>query len=117
MEMDVDKKGTGPPLRGIVNDIAVFERRGPGFKSASSKSDLGPGSLNSETRGLCIVAALGKEHRLGRWKVFNANDNKNNGRSAVGGRNGAVVFEVPFSADLIITPTAGTNLNGISLHD
>ncbi len=32
--------------------------------------------------GLCVVVALGKEHRLGRWKK-------------VQGKNGAMVFEVP----------------------
>ena len=52
------------PTRGVVNDIDVFER-----------GDRGQG-------GLCIVAAIGTEHRLGRWKTVN-------------GKNGAVVFEVP----------------------
>lgn len=52
------------PVRGIVNDIALFER----------------GERGKD--GLCVVAATGTEHRLGRWKQ-------------VAGKNGAVVFEVP----------------------
>ncbi|KAF2815850.1 small nucleolar ribonucleoprotein complex subunit [Mytilinidion resinicola] len=52
-------------VRGIVNDLSVFER-----------GDRGKD-------GLCVVAAVGKEHRLARWTTF-----KN-------GRNGAVIFEVP----------------------
>ncbi|MCJ1313937.1 pre-rRNA processing protein [Agyrium rufum] len=51
-------------VRGIINDIKVFERGDKGKES------------------LCIVAAVGTEHRLGRWKV-------------VGGRNGAVMYEAP----------------------
>jgi ribosomal RNA-processing protein 9 len=51
-------------VRGIVNDISVFER----------------GERGKD--GVCIVAAVGKEHRMGRWKK-------------VSGKNGAVVFEVP----------------------
>ena len=51
------------PTRGVVNDIEAFERGDKGKE------------------GLCIVAALGKEHRLGRWKK-------------VDGKNGAIVFEV-----------------------
>jgi ribosomal RNA-processing protein 9 len=48
---------------GVVNDISVFER---GEKGKD---------------GLCIVAAVAKEHRLAKWKK-------------VKGRNGAVCFEV-----------------------
>lgn len=51
-------------LRGIVNDLSVFER-----------GDRGKD-------GLCVVAAMGTEHRLGRWKK-------------VCGSNRPVVFEVP----------------------
>lgn len=51
--------------RGIVNDIAVFER----------------GERGKD--GLCVVAVTGKEMRLGRWKYMKE------------GRCGAVVFEVP----------------------
>lgn len=52
-------------VNGIINDISVFER-----------GDRGKD-------GLCVVAALGKDHRLGKWKQVK------------GGRNGAVVFELP----------------------
>lgn len=89
-----------PLLNGIVNDIAVFERRVE--KSIiGNKHQNKSSTAQSQTRpGLCIVAALGKEHRLGRWKVFGATDRKNIGSSNTGGgRNGAVVFEVPFLAD------------------
>ncbi|KAK1770335.1 WD domain, G-beta repeat-containing protein [Phialemonium atrogriseum] len=55
----------GFAIRGIVNDISVAER-----------GDRGKD-------GLCVVVAVGREHRLGRWTVFK------------GGRNGAIVFEVP----------------------
>ncbi|KAA6415722.1 MAG: WD40 repeat protein [Lasallia pustulata] len=56
----------GMSVRGVVNDISVFER----------------GERGED--GLCVVVAVGTEHRLGRWKK-------------VKGRNGAVVFEVPRS--------------------
>lgn len=52
------------PVRGVINDISVFER-----------GDRGKD-------GACVVVAVGKEHRLGRWKK-------------VQGKNGAVVFEIP----------------------
>ncbi|KAI1503515.1 WD40-repeat-containing domain protein [Biscogniauxia marginata] len=60
--------GTSPApfqIKGVVNDIALFER-----------GDRGKD-------GLCVVVAVGKEHKLGRWLRVNK------------GRNGAVVFEVP----------------------
>lgn len=50
-------------VTGIINDISVFER-----------GDRGKD-------GLCLVAAVGREHRLGRWMK-------------VKGRNDAVAFEV-----------------------
>jgi len=56
--------GASAVVRGIINDISVFER-----------GDRGKD-------GVCIVVAVGKEHRMGRWKK-------------VAGKNGAVVFEVP----------------------
>jgi len=65
-------------IKGVINDIAVFER----------------GDRGSD--GLCVVAGVGKEHRLGRWKV------------AGGGRNGGVVFEVP---------RASTRQNGVAQQD
>jgi ribosomal RNA-processing protein 9 len=51
-------------VRGVVNDISVFER-----------GDRGKD-------GVCVVVALGKEHRFARWK-------------SVKGKNGGVVFEIP----------------------
>jgi ribosomal RNA-processing protein 9 len=53
-----------PVVRGVINDISVFERGDRGRD------------------GACIVVAVGKEHRMGRWKK-------------VAGKNGAVIFEVP----------------------
>ena len=51
-------------VRGIINDLSVFERG------------------NRGKDGLCVVAALGTEHRLGRWeKVY--------------GSNRPIVFEIP----------------------
>jgi ribosomal RNA-processing protein 9 len=52
-------------IRGIINDIALFER-----------GDRG-------NDGLCVVVATGKEMRLGRWKYLKD------------GKCGAMVFEVP----------------------
>ncbi|RCI08241.1 hypothetical protein L249_6232 [Ophiocordyceps polyrhachis-furcata BCC 54312] len=53
------------PLPGIVNDIAVFERGDRGCD------------------GLCVVAVVAREHRLGRWTVHR------------GARSGGFIFEVP----------------------
>lgn len=53
-----------PVVRGVINDISVFER-----------GDRGKD-------GVCVVVAVGKEPRFGRWKK-------------VQGKNGGVVFEVP----------------------
>ncbi|KAI0167064.1 WD40 repeat-like protein [Hypoxylon sp. FL1284] len=52
-------------VKGVVNDIALFER-----------GDRGKD-------GLCVVVGVGKDLRLGMWKKIK------------GGKNGAVVFEVP----------------------
>ncbi|PBP16148.1 WD domain-containing protein [Diplocarpon rosae] len=54
------------PIRGLINDISVFER-----------GDRGQD-------GVCVVVAVGKEHRLGRWQ----------GRRTEGGKNGGIVFEI-----------------------
>ena len=83
-----------PLLKGVVNDIAVFERR-PDFPSKSASSSAGKKlpSNAREKKGLCIVAALGKEHRFGRWNCFAKSQYR--GPSSQG-RNGAVVFEVDF---------------------
>jgi len=62
---EAEKASNGQLVRGIVNDIALFER-----------GDRGKD-------GLCIVIAIGKEMRLGRWKFLKD------------GKCGAMVFEVP----------------------
>lgn len=67
-------------VKGVINDISVFER----------------GERGKD--GLCVAIALGKEHRLGRWKKL------------VGGRNGAMVFEVPRMAK------AAVETNGVDEH-
>ena len=61
-------------IMGVINDISVFERGDKGKD------------------GLCIVAAIGTEHRFGRWKK-------------VKGKNGAVVFEV--------SKSMGTAINSV----
>lgn len=63
-------------VRGIINSIAVFERR-------KELRDAFGGKKEGETLGLCMVIGTGKEPRLGSW------------RKAPNGRNGAMVFEVP----------------------
>ncbi len=62
---DNQQEAPMPIARGVINDISVFER----------------GERGKD--GVCIIVALGKEHRLGRWARVS------------GGKNGAVVFEVP----------------------
>ncbi|KAJ1329420.1 ribosomal RNA-processing protein 9 [Microdochium nivale] len=52
-------------VKGVINDISLFER----------------GKRGKD--GLCVVVAVGKEHRLGSWKKIKD------------GKNGAVVFEIP----------------------
>ena len=49
-EEDQSSEESKPTIKGIINDIAVFER-----------IDRGKDSI-------CIVVATGREHRLGRWK-------------------------------------------------
>ncbi|KAG0156922.1 hypothetical protein PDIDSM_4105 [Penicillium digitatum] len=89
----VEQKEPEPLIKGVINDIAVFERRPesdlPGAESKKSET-------KHEPRGLSIVAAVGKEHRLARWKCFNNNFHEG---PTSGGRNGAVVFEVPFATN------------------
>ncbi|KFX97622.1 hypothetical protein V490_02720 [Pseudogymnoascus sp. VKM F-3557] len=58
-----ERKLLEPVVSGVINDISVFER----------------GDRGKE--GACIVVAIGKEHRMGRW-------------AKVAGKNGAMVFEV-----------------------
>jgi len=61
------------PLKGVINDIAVFER---GEKARD---------------GICVIAALSTEHRFGRWTLGNRNK----------GRNGGVVYEIKRSSPLL----------------
>ncbi|KAI1805521.1 WD40 repeat-like protein [Daldinia bambusicola] len=75
LPQDADETGNGAAnngpnaaswlVKGVVNDIALFER----------------GERGKD--GLCVVVGVGKDHRLGMWKKIK------------GGKNGAVVFEVP----------------------
>ncbi|RDW57952.1 ribosomal RNA-processing protein RRP9 [Aspergillus mulundensis] len=89
---------TEPLVKGVVNGIAVFERRAetakPGQIPSESKSKSSKSA--SEARGLCIAVAIGKEHRLGRWKCYGNSYHKG---STPEGRNGAMLLEVPFYAD------------------
>ncbi|KAK5101512.1 pre-rRNA processing protein [Exophiala xenobiotica] len=72
---------TGPgPVRGIINSLAVFERR------KETTNEFG-GKKEGESEGLCVVAGTGKETRLGRWLNIKS------------GRNGAVVFEIPLKKE------------------
>lgn len=100
-DMDVDKQPTSPKedreslIKGVVNDIAVFERRPETTDLNQSKTPSKSQSQSKpqpQPRGLCIVAAVGKEHRLGRWQCYG------NNYAGTVGRNGAVVFEVPFTS-------------------
>ncbi|KAJ6103868.1 hypothetical protein N7486_004090 [Penicillium sp. IBT 16267x] len=100
-DMEIDEsfqQKMEPLIKGVINDIAVFERRPESdqLESKGSKSQT-----NTQPRGLCIVAAVGKEHRLGRWKCFASNYDK---ATPSDGRNGAVVFEVPFTS--LVDPEA-----------
>ncbi|RSL42364.1 hypothetical protein CEP54_015504 [Fusarium duplospermum] len=61
-----EEDGAPGPITGVVNDISLFER-----------GDRGKD-------GLCVVVAVGREHRLGRWNP-----------PVKVGRNGGVVFEIP----------------------
>ncbi len=70
-------------IRGVVNGISTFER----------------GERGKD--GLCVVVAVGKEHRLGRWK------------HVPGGRNGAVIFEVPRLARTMTNGHHSPAVNGI----
>lgn len=101
--LEIDPKPEAKPeeplLKGVVNSIAVFERRPENAKIGATKSQKKKSGKKttepelSTTRGLCIVAALGKEYRHSRSQPFA--QNHYDGPSAQG-RNGAVVFEVPF---------------------
>ena len=53
-------------IKGVINDLSVFER---GTKGKD---------------GLCVVAAVGQEHKFGRWM-----------KRIPGSKNGGVIFEIP----------------------
>ena len=81
-------------IRGIVNDLTVIDRHEHSRTSihtnanSANRSDNQP---NSKTEGgVCVIAAIGNEHRLGRWKMVQDKKVK----------NGAVLFEVPFKTSL-----------------
>ncbi|KAL4944911.1 hypothetical protein BDV06DRAFT_186104 [Aspergillus oleicola] len=87
-----------PVVKGVVNGIAVFERRAETAKPGQvpSKSKSTQQNNTPEVRGLCIAVAIGKEHRLGRYKCYANNYSKG---PTPEGRNGAMVFEVPFLSE------------------
>lgn len=77
----------GGDLRGFVNDIVVFERAadkrtGNGGMDDEALYGGSTGGARGETQGVCILAAVGPEHRFGRWTKIKK------------GRNGIVVFQV-----------------------
>ncbi|GKT40848.1 putative WD repeat-containing protein [Colletotrichum spaethianum] len=72
-------------LKGVINDIAIFER-----------GDRGQD-------GVCVVAAVGKEHRLGRWQMRKGK-----------GKNGGYVFEVP---KVLKKPEVNGNHNDASISE
>jgi ribosomal RNA-processing protein 9 len=64
------------PIKGVINSMAVFERRKEMQNEFGAKKD-------GESLGLCVIIGTGKEMRLGRWK------------KVMNGKNGATVLEVP----------------------
>jgi ribosomal RNA-processing protein 9 len=108
METVTADAGTKEPkhlVRGVVNDLAIFERFQPPAPPAPSPSNgaskskrrgaskVVNGDLNGEVPpkksksiGITIIAAVGKEHRLGRWKKYQGQ----------GAKNGAVMLEIDF---------------------
>jgi ribosomal RNA-processing protein 9 len=64
------------PIKGVVNSLAVFERRKETQNEFGAKKD-------GESLGICVVVGTGRELRLGRWNTF------------ANGKNGALVLEVP----------------------
>ncbi|TQS37716.1 hypothetical protein Golomagni_01798 [Golovinomyces magnicellulatus] len=60
-----DNKTKTGNIKGLINDISVFERGDRGRD------------------GVCIIAAVGKENKMGRWQK-------------IGAKNGAIVFEIPY---------------------
>ncbi|ETN38484.1 uncharacterized protein HMPREF1541_06519 [Cyphellophora europaea CBS 101466] len=72
------------PIRGVINGLAVFERR-------KELKDAFGVTREGETLGLCVVAGIGKESRLGRQLTLNK------------GRNGAMVFEVSMDSAVSVS--------------
>ncbi|KAH7318502.1 WD40-repeat-containing domain protein [Stachybotrys elegans] len=70
-------------IPGVINDIDIFER----------------GERGQD--GLCIIAAFGKDHRLGRWKTLEKV------------KNGGVIFEIP----KVARTTKGGSSEHISTSD
>ena len=127
-------------IHGVINDLSVSERmthipigtggsttadstsadRDPAATSASSPAPApAPASSSSSPLSLIIAAAVGTEHRLGRWfdlkrkrgsmtsgvmpgltrNVLSSGDGGGGDGSMVEGKsafNGGVVFEIPF---------------------
>lgn len=81
---NADQEGEAPSaiVRGVVNDLDVVERGERGLD------------------GTCIVAAVGKQHRLGEWMK-------------IAGKNSAVVFEVP----RVVKPKVNGLPNGVHHED
>ena len=84
-QLDGHGEGESASIPGVINDIDIFER----------------GEKGKE--GLCIVAAIGKEHRLGKWMK-------------IGSRGGAMIWEVPKKRPAKAANTASEHIpirNGI----
>ncbi|KAL3481655.1 WD40-repeat-containing domain protein [Aspergillus californicus] len=94
----VDPEVAEPLVKGVVNDIAVFERREETAKPGQLPSESKSKSQPPGPRGLCIAVAVGKEHRFGRWKCYGNNYHEG---STTDGRNGAIIFEVPFLSNKV----------------
>ncbi|KAG9255406.1 WD40-repeat-containing domain protein [Emericellopsis atlantica] len=75
-----DAQQTGP-IQGVINDITLFER-----------GDRGKD-------GVCVVAAVAQEHRLGRWRTWNK------------ARNGCLIFEVPRMKGITTNGVDGSSEN------
>lgn len=104
------------PVKGIINDIAVFERSPsvvPSHRTEPKQAPQDDALPPTEARGaaaaaavatnlrrsLCLLVATATEHRFGRWKK-------------VPGRNGAVIIEVPTAAAAATTLTATAAATG-----
>ena len=81
-------------IKGIVNDLTVIDRHEHSRTSINANANSAnkkENQSNSKTEGgVCVIAAIGNEHRLGRWKIVRDKKVK----------NGAVLFEVPLKTSL-----------------